>query len=347
MKVERITMKDIAKALGLSISTVSKALRDSYEISQTTKKLIVDYVQEQNYVPNPIARSLKDGKSKSIGVVLCSIDNTFYSQVLNGIDSVAYSKGYNIIINQNHESYERELLNIKHLISTSIDGLLVSVSTETKDYTHLIELQKKGLPIVLFDRLVEEINTHKIKIDNLQASYEGTVHLIKAGFKTIAHITSSPNLSISTERLAGFKKALTENNLPVNDEYIKFCDHGGMVADEVDSAITQLLNLAQPPDAIFTASDRITTRTLSFLNIAGIKIPEDIALMGFTNTALAEVLNPPLTSITQPAFEMGQLAAQKLIELVESKYPVEEFETLVLNTELHIRKSTSKGKIFT
>lgn len=342
MKVERITMKDVAKALGLSISTVSKALNDSYEISAATKELVINYVKQKNYVPNPIARSLKHGKSKSIGVVLCAVDNAFYSQVINGIESVAHKKGYNIIINQSHESYTRELINVQHLISTSIDGLLIAVSTETKDFNHLIKLQEKGLPLVLFDRLTEEVKTHKIKINNMQSAYEGTLHLIKNGFKKIAHITSSSDISISFERLEGYKKALSENSLAVSDDLIKFCTHGGMLTEEVDFAIAQLLELKELPDAIFTASDRITTQTLIYLTKAGKKIPEDIALIGFTNTALAEVLNPSLTSITQPAFEMGQLAATKLIELIESKFPVYDFETLILETELNIRKSTVK-----
>jgi LacI family transcriptional regulator len=345
MKVERITMKDIAKALGLSISTVSKALNDSYEISQATKELVINYVQQQNYVPNPIARSLKDGRSKSIGVVLSTIDNAFYSQVINGIESVAYNKGYNIIINQSHESYTREILNVQHLISTSIDGLLIAVSTETTDYDHLKKIQQKGLPIVLFDRLTQEINTHKFGVNNLQAAYEGTLHLINNGFKNIAHITSSANISISTERLEGYKKALTENKLSVNPDYIKFCSHGGMLTEEVDVAIAQLLQLKDPPDAIFTASDRITTQTLAYLTHACKKVPDDIALIGFTNTTLAGVLNPALTSITQPALEMGQLAAKKLIELIASKFPVYDFETVVLNTELHVRKSSRRVNI--
>ncbi len=338
-------MKDIAKALGLSISTVSKALRDSYEISESTKKLISDYAQEQNFAPNPIARSLKDGKSKSIGVVLCAVDNTFYSQVVDGIESVARDKGYNIIISQSHESYEREEQNVKHLTSTAIDGLLISVTTETNNFDHLKELQKKGLPIVLFDRLTEEINTHKIKVNNIEAAYEGTLHVINNGFKNIAHITSSITSSISTERLAGFRKALIENNIPVREEYIKYCHHGGMLSEEVDVVINQLLLLKPSPDAIFTASDRITARTLTYLNKIGIKIPENIALIGFTNSVLAEILNPSLTSITQPAFEMGQLATLKLIELIESKFPVEEFETLTLNTELQVRASTLNTSI--
>lgn len=345
MKVERITMKDVAKALGLSISTVSKALNDSYEISAATKELVINYVKQKNYVPNPIARSLKHGKSKSIGVVLCAVDNAFYSQVINGIESVAYKKGYNIIINQSHESYQRELINVQHLISTSIDGLLIAVSTETKDFNHLIKLQEKGLPLVLFDRLADEVETHKIKINNMQSAYEGTLHLIKNGFKKIAHITSSSDISISSERLDGYKKALRENNLAVCYDLVKFCPHGGMLAEEVDVAIDQLLQLKEIPDAIFTASDRITTQTLIYLTKVGIKVPEDIALIGFTNTALAEVLNPSLTSITQPAFEMGQLAATKLIELIESKFPVYDFETLILETVLHIRKSTVKKNL--
>lgn len=182
-EVERVTMKDIAQALGLSLSTVSKALRDSYEISPAIKNLVLEYVEQQNYVPNPIARSLKDGKSKSIGVILSTVDNNFYSQVINGIESVAYNKGYNIIINQSHESFKREARNIRHLTSRAIDGLLISITTETNDVTYLKTLQKEGLHMVLFDRLTDEIDTQKVKADNFKAAYQGTLHLLQNGYK--------------------------------------------------------------------------------------------------------------------------------------------------------------------
>src|SRR6187431_5747 len=162
MKFEPVTIKDIGKALGLSTSTVSRALRGSYEISSETKKQVLEYAEKVNYRPNPIALSLKERRSSSIGVIVCEIANNFFSQIINGIDSIAYNRGYHVIISQSHESYEREVVNVQHLASRSVDGLLVSISAETSDVSHFLELHEKGLPIVFFDRITNEVNTHKV-----------------------------------------------------------------------------------------------------------------------------------------------------------------------------------------
>ncbi|TWI95565.1 LacI family transcriptional regulator [Mucilaginibacter frigoritolerans] len=344
MNFEAITIKDIATALGLSVSTVSKALSDSYEISEKTKKIVIEYAEEHNYRPNPIAKSLKQGNSKSIGIVVSTIDNQFFSQVINGIESIAYSKGYNVIITQTHESFELEALNVKHLTYRSVDGILISLSTETSDVEHLKSLHKKGLPIVFFDRISEEINTHKVIADNFNGAFEGTQHLLDSGYKRIAHITSSPDISITRERLKGYTKALEDRGIAFNEDYVKYCMHGGRDLDEIKSALNDLLTIENRPDAIFTASDRITTTTLLLLQQMKVKIPDEIALLGFTNTQLADALNPSLSTIYQPGFEIGKNAIEMLISIIESKRPVTEFETRVLPTQLYIRNSSSPAK---
>lgn len=341
MNFNTITIKDIATALNLSVSTVSKALRDSYEISEATKKLVNAYAQEHNYRPNPIAQSLKQGHSKSIGIVVSTIDNQFFSQVINGIESVAYEAGFNVIMTQTHESYDLEVKNVGHLTHRSIDGLLISLSTETKDIEHLQRLHRQGLPIVFFDRITDEIDTHKVISDNFKGGYDATRHLLDAGYTRIAHITSPPNISITRERFAGYSKALEEAGIAIPNEYIKHCPHGGRDIGEIEKALNELLSLDNRPDAILTTSDRITTITLYLLNKLGIKIPEEIALIGFTNTLLADVLNPSLSSVYQPGFEMGQKATEMLLNLILSKRPVYEFETVVLPTQLITRKSTA------
>src|SRR3982751_6677194 len=217
MRYEAITIKDIAKTLGLATSTVSRALKGSYEISAETRKLVLEYAEKINYRPNPIALSLKEKRSRAIGVVVCEFANTFFSQVINGIESIAYDRGYYVIISQSHESYEREVLNIQHLASRSVDGLLVSLSTETTDMTHFHSLHEKGLPIVFFDRVCDSIDTHKVIVDNFKGSYEATLHLLNGGYRKIAHITSSPNISITRERLAGYRQALEDNKVGYNE----------------------------------------------------------------------------------------------------------------------------------
>jgi LacI family transcriptional regulator len=342
MNFNAITIKDIARELNLSISTVSKALRDSYEISAKTKKLVLDYARENDYRPNTMAQSLKKGHSKSIGIVLSSFDNQFFSQVIDGIESEAYSQGYNVIFTQTHESYELEVKNIGHLTHRSIDGLLISLSTETTDVEHLKDLQAQGLPIVLFDRISNEIETHKVIADNFRGAYEATLHLLDSGYKHIAHITSTANTSVTSERLLGYKQALSDHGMEINDDYIKYCHHGGMDPGENHQVLNELIALPVRPDAIFTTWDKITTTTLSNLRKLNIRIPEDIALLGFTNTLLADDLNPSLSSVHQPAFEMGKKATEMLLGLINSKRPVTEFETVVLPTKLFIRNSSSK-----
>lgn len=342
MKFEAVTIKDIAKALGLSTSTVSRALRDSYEISPETKKLVLEYAEKSNYHPNPIALSLKERRSRSIGVIVCEIANSFFSQTINGIESIAYNNGYNVIISQSRESADRELLNLQYLTSRSVDGLIVSVATETKDFSFFKELHDRGMPIVFFDRIVDEIETHKVIVDNYKGAYDATTHLINSGYKRIATLTNAAGLSISKERLAGYKGALQDNGLPVNESMIKYCLHGGMIVEEVEEAVDQLLQLDEKPDAIMTSADKLTTNCFRLLKARGLRVPDDVGLVGFSNSDLTELLDPPLSIVKQPAFEMGEIATTLLLNLIESKRPVTDFETRVLSTELIIRGSAKK-----
>src|SRR5688500_6663697 len=195
MKFDTVTIKDIAKALNLSTSTVSRALRGSYEISADTKKQVLEYAEKINYRPNPIALSLKERRTRAIGIVVSEIANNFFSQAINGMESISYNRGYHVIITQSHESQERERVNVQHLASRGVDGLLVSLSSETIDLAHFQELHEKGLPIVFFDRIPDSIKTHKVVVNNALGSLQATEHLIIQGYKKIAHITSSPFLS--------------------------------------------------------------------------------------------------------------------------------------------------------
>ncbi len=339
---EAITIKDIAKALGLSTSTVSRALRGSHEISSDTKKMVIEYAEQFNYRPNPIALSLKERRSRAIGVVVCEIANNFFSQAINGMESVAYNRGYHVIISQSHESYEREIVNVEHLASRSVDGLLVSLSAETDKIEHFKNLHDKGFPIVFFDRVTDQIETHKVVADNYLGAYNATKHLIDAGYKKIALLSSAAHLSISIERMNGYVNALKDNNISINESYIKNCNHGGMIYKELEDAVKSLVNLKNRPDAIFSAGDRLTVSCLSALNALNVKIPDEIALAGFSNSPLVELMNPALTVVKQPAFEIGQTATELLIKLIESKRPVTEFETIVLQTQIFERASSAR-----
>jgi LacI family transcriptional regulator len=341
MRFEAVTIKDIAKALGLSTSTVSRALRDSYEISPETKRVVLEYAQKINYHPNPIALSLKERRSRSIGVIVSEIANTFFSQAIDGIESIAYKNGYNVIISQTRESYEREVINLNYLTSRSIDGLIVSVSSETRDFSNFQELHDRGMPIVFFDRVVNEVNTHKVVVDNYRGAYDATTHLLENGYRRIAALANNEILSITKERLEGYKAALADYGEESNNELIKFCAHGGLILHEVEEAVSELLALPERPDAMLALSDKLTTGSLRILKAKNFRVPDDFGLLGFSNSDLTELIEPPLSIIKQPAFEMGQIAIDLLIQLIESKRPVTEFETRKLAPQLIIRSSSA------
>ena len=339
-----ITLIDIARALNLSVSTVSRALTDSYQIGDETKRRVLAYAKEHHYIPNRMARSLREGKSRSIGVVVCSIDNNFAAQMLDGIDQYCSEHGYQLIIMQSKELFMQEKACVNLLYAGGIDGLLISPTYQTTDFEYLINLQRSGLPIVLFDRLSNQIETHKVAADNFRGAYTATKHLIKNGFTKIAHINSNSTLSIATERFEGYKQALADFNLPLNQDLIRFCDTTTLssLTKNLEIALTELMSLNQKPEAIFTATDQLSTKCLAILNKLGYQIPNNIALIGFSNTDLADVLNPPLSTIHQPAFEIGNLAAKQLLSLIGSKID-KTYETILLETEIQVRSSSKKS----
>lgn len=340
MKFESATIKDIAKALNLSTSTVSRALRGSYEISTDTKKQVLEYAEKINYRPNPIALSLKERRTRSIGIVVSEIANNFFSQAINGIESIAYNRGYHVIITQSHESQAREKVNVQHLASRGVDGLLLSLSSESDEIGYISELHDKGLPIVFFDRVSDAIQTHKVTANNRLGSFHATEHLIYQGYKRIAHITSSTYLSITRERLEGYKEALQRHGLPYNESLVKYCNHGGMIAQEVEDALAELYKVKVKPDAIFTAGDRLTMVCFGMLKRMNQK--KEAGFIGFTNTPVRDLFSPSLSVVRQPAFEIGQNATELLIHMIESKHPITDFESKILDTSLIIGESSIK-----
>jgi len=331
-----ITIKDIAQALDLSPSTVSRALSDSYEINEETKKRVLDYAEEHNYRRNPIASSLRHGRSYSIGVVVCEVANSFFSQAIDGIESVAYGKGYHVIISQSHDAYEREVVNIQHLANRAVDGLLISMSAETKDFSHIVKLHEQGFPIVFFDRIIDAFETHTVTSNNRAGAYNATQSLIGRGFKKIAHLANAPHLSITTERMEGYREALESHGIDLDESLIRYCHHGGRIQQEVEDAVRYFLNLDEKPDAIFVASDRLSMGCLSAYNKLAPKESHP-GIAGFSNSDVLDLFQPGFTCVRQPAFEMGRVAMEMLIQLIESRYPVYEFENTVLETKLIVR----------
>lgn len=336
MRFKTITIKDIAAALKLSTSTVSRALRGGYEISEETKKNVLDYAEKINYRPNPIALSLKERRSYSIGVVVCEIANSYFSQAINGIESIAYNSGYNVIITQSNEMYDREVMNVDHLASRSVDGLLISLSSQTSDVSYLKSLHDQGFPIVFFDRVTDEINTHKVIADNFRGAFDAVEHLISLGHRKIAHITNVAHLSVTKERLEGYKAALSKYHIEYQESFVKFCNYNEGMQKELDIAVDQLLNLATPPEAMFVAQDKLSTSCLLALKKNKSELAKQMVISGFSNSNVTGLFDPEIIAVRQPAFEIGQRATELLIQLIESKNPVTEFETKILKTALMI-----------
>lgn len=334
--MEAITIKDIAKALNLSTSTVSRALRGSYEINAETKKLVLEYAEKMNYHPNPIALSLKENRSKAIGVIVPEIANNFFSQAINGIEAVAYDRGYHVVIFQSHESYERERSNIQHLVGRKVDGILISLSGQTTGVGHLHEIQNKRIPLVIFDRISNDIISSKVIADNFQGAFDATAHLIESGRKRIAHITSPSLLYTTNERLEGYKAALARYNLPFDENLVRYC---GFAPEEARQVIFDLID-TQEPDAIFTASDRLALDSFAAVKAKGIRIPEEVAFIGFTNLRVAHLLDPPLSTVVQPAFEIGKTAAEILLDTIENKQNSAAIKTIKIPTEVNLRTSS-------
>ncbi|WP_026260847.1 LacI family DNA-binding transcriptional regulator [Spirosoma luteum] len=334
--MDTITIKDIARALNLSTSTVSRALRDSHEIKPETKRLVTEYAERLDYRPNPIALSLKENRSRVIGVIVPQIANNFFSQAINGIEAVAYSRGYHVIIFQSHESYEREQLTINQAVARKADGLLISLSSNTSDVAYLKSLQDKKLPIVLFDRVSKDLDGPCVTADNFGGAFAATEQLIQAGRRRIAHLTLPSYISITQERLSGYRSALEKHGIAYDESLVRYAGFG---QDAVEPIIDDLLE--QSPDAFFVASDRLAIGCLSALRKLGIAIPQSIALIGFTNITVADLLAPSMSTVVQPASEMGQIAAEQLINLIEGKQHLVKAETIILPTRMIVRESSA------
>ena len=343
--MEAATLKDIARELSISVSTVSRALRDSYEINPETKRLVMECAARLHYRPNPIALSLKGSSSKAIAVIVPQLANYYFSQAINGIDEVANRRGYDVLIFQTHENYAREVANLRQALARRVDGVLISLSSETSDLLHLQELQRQGTPIVQFDRVSAALETPRVVADNFGGAFAATEHLIKTGRRRIAHLTIPPWLSITQERLAGYRAALEQNGLPYDENLVRYGTFG---PDEVGPLVDELLALTPRPDAFFTASDRLALGCLAALRQRRISIPDDVSLIGFTNLNVADLLSPSLSTVVQPAKEIGQEAAERLLDLVERKHRVAApATTITVPTTMLLRESTQVAAVAT
>lgn len=341
MNKGQVTIKDIARELGISPSTVSKALKGHPDISPETKKAVRELVEKWNYKPDPIALSLKSGLSKTIGVIVPEIVHYFFSTVISGIEDLAYDSGYHVMFCQSNESYEREVKAVDTLLSSRVDGILVSLSKETSNYDHFRNILKAGMPLVFFDRICDELETDRVIVDDESGAYEATRHLIETGCRNLVHLSGPQNLVIGKNRMNGFARALSEFNFNAIANNIIRCD----TAEEARVIVPELLKRTIPPDGIFAVNDLTAAEAMKIVKQKGYRVPEDISLVGFTSGMISDLTDPPLTSVEQHGYEIGREAVRILINKLEKK-GTGNYETKVIKTELVIKGSTRKKSLF-
>lgn len=336
--MKHITIKDVAKRLKCSVSTVSRAFNDKYDIRQETRDLILATAKEMGYSPNPIAKSLLKQCSNQIGVVVPEFINSFFPEVIIGIQEVFIKKGYQVLIMQSGESQKTELENVKTLEKNMVDGMIISLSKETKNVDYYKNLIKEGFPLVFFNRVSKELETSKVIIDDYKWAFFATEHLIYQDYKKIFHFAGPSELTISQNRCNGFMDALRKHKIPFNESNIL---EAGLFISDGERVMEKLISQNNLPEAIFTVNDPTAIGAMKVLKKHGYKIPDDVALVGFTESKLAPLIDPPLTSVAQPTHEIGVTAARLLLEQIESK-GIFVPQTVVLNGRLNVRESSMK-----
>ncbi len=342
----KVTLKQIARELDVSISTVSKALRNSKEISEDTREKVQAFAKLYNYRPNNIALSLKNRKTKTIGIIIPEIVHHFFSKVIRGIELVANKRGYNVIVGLSNESFSKEVINMEMLANGSIDGFILSISKETllqQDYHHFTETISQGMPIVMFDRVVNEVLCDKVIVDDLKGSKKAVNTLIEKGCKTIAIITTKDYVSVGKLRTQGYLEALNENDIKALGSLILKVDDKLVSEDHLDvleKDIETLFESNKDIDGIFAVNELYAITAMKVARKLGLNIPEDVQVIGFTDGVLSKHATPSLTTVSQHAQQMGEQSAELLINNLEIEEDEDYYQTVVIETEIIEREST-------
>ncbi len=348
---QKPTLKLIAKELDVSVSTVSKALRDSKEIGKDTKEKVKAFAKLYNYRPNNIALSLKNRKTQTLGVIIPEIVHHFFTTVISGIESYANEHGYNVIVGLSNESFKKEVINLDTLANGSIDGFILSVAKETLskgDYHHLHETIDQGIPIVMFDRVLDDIDCDKVIVDDVKTSQQAVQQLIDNGCENIGIISTKDYVSVGKLRTEGYLKALETNQKNVNLSYIlkihdEFSSEDNL--DDLEKQIQAYITKNKDLDAIFAVNELYAVTAMKTIRKLGLDIPNDIQVIGFTDGVLSKHAFPPLTTVSQNGYEMGRTTAKLLINRLEKdRDDIEQYETVIVNTNIIDRETTRKLK---
>ncbi|ALJ04508.1 transcriptional regulator [Pseudalgibacter alginicilyticus] len=332
-----ITIKDVAKRLNLSVSTISRAFNDKYDIKKETKDVILETAKEMGYRPNPMAKKLIQRRSFNIGIVVPEFINGYFPEVIIGAQEILFEKGYQVLITQSNECFETELKNVQTLENNMVDGLLLSISCETSNTEYYQKLVKNGLPIVLFNRVNKDLNTSKVLFNDYKWAFFATEHLITQGYKKIVCLKGADNLSLSHERVRGFTDAFKKHKTIITKD--KIIPTGFYAEDGMRVAEAMIKN-NDIPDAIFACNDPTAIGAMKVFKKNGYRIPDDIAFVGFTESKMADLIDPPLTSVSQPTLDIGREAAKLLIEQIENRTGSHLPQTVTLNGQLNIRESS-------
>lgn len=340
MSKQQPTIKDLARKLRISVSTVSRALRDMPDVNKETKQAVQDLARELHYEPNYIAQSLINKSTKVIGVIVPVISAPVFGRILTGMHDEAQKNGYQLMICQSNEHASLETKLIKQLLAFKVDGIVLSVSGETKNAASFDVLQSKGIPLVFFDRVPSEIRASKVVVDEYKSGMLAVEHLIKIGCKRISHLAGPPDLSISINRRNGYLAALKKHGIPAEDHMIVSCLR---FEEDALEAVKQLFSGKLKPDGIFAINDASAIIAMNYLKKKGIRVPEDVAVVGFNNDPISEVAYPSVTSVMQPGYEIGCKTIEMVIKHISDN--CFEPQTVTFKSELIKRKSTNRGRI--
>ncbi|MBT1704027.1 LacI family DNA-binding transcriptional regulator [Chryseosolibacter indicus] len=341
MKKEKATIHDIARKLNITASTVSRALKDHPRISEETKKAVIKAAQKLNYQPNHIAAALRNGKSNIIGIIVPTVDRTFFSSVVRGIEEIANTAKYNVMICQTYDNYEKEVATVEALLNARVDGIIASYAKETKDFSHYLKVKERGIPLIFFDRSNDELEVSHVVIDDYIGSYRATEHLIQQGCKRIAHFTNTRKISIYKERLRGYRDALQNNGLMYEESLII---ESNLQLEDGRESMLKLLTRDQLPDAVFSASAFGIMGALQICKEKDIKVPDQIALVGFSNEPFTSYTEPGLTTVDQHSKRIGNAAAEIFLEEITAAYNQFIPQKIVLKPDLVVRGSSLKKK---
>ena len=338
MPYHSVTIKDLAKQLNISVSTVSRALRNTTDINAETKRAVLELAKELNYEPNVMAQGLVKRKTKIIGVIVPVIHSNYFSQALSGMTEVASEFEYHLMFCQSNENAAEEIKCIKKLLACHVDGLLISVSKDTKTSAELEKVKQMEIPIVMFDRTLLDFPCNKVVVDEYDGAFRAVEHLIKKGCKRIAHVAGPLNASVSTNRINGYLDALKKYGLEQNNKLIYRCED---FEENALDAIKKILAQKPWPDGIFFINDLSAITAIKYMKKKGIRIPEDIRVVGFNDDPVSDMIEPSLSTVMQPGYEVGKLAMRMVVD--EIKIPHIDYQTITLRTQLIIRES-SKGR---